>query len=194
MKIVHHGVTESVRSLPRWFSLLPLVALGAWSAALAGTSAAQASAAPDTPQPRIALLTLYLPVYPPLARQARILGDVKIEVHVRKNGSVDSAEVLSGHSMLKQAALDSAQKSTFECEGCEEAVTPFTLTYTFGTRDDLDGFHCSDTTRLRAAKCLYLWKCGAWRNTYPARIAVGHSQDHVMILGDPTCINTATGR
>jgi TonB family protein len=171
-----------------------LIALGAWSVALVGTAVAQSAAAPDTPQPRIALLTLYPPVYPPLARQARILGDVKIEVHVRKDGTVDSAEVVSGHPMLKQAALDSAQKSTFECQGCGDAVTSFTLTYTFGTRDDLADFHCSSTTRLRSGKCLYLWKCGGWRNTYPPRTAVGHSSDHVMVLGDPTCVDTATAR
>jgi hypothetical protein len=34
--------------------------------------------------------------------------------------------------MLKQAALDRAEKSTFECQGCSDAVTLFTPTYTFG--------------------------------------------------------------
>ena len=148
---------------------------------------AQAQGAAIAATPEIAKLSL--PVYPPLARMARIVGDVKILVGVRQDGSVASAEVVSGHPMLKQAALESAQKSTFLCLGCKDAVTPFTVTYTFGMRDDLDGFDCS-ATRLRAAKCLGLWRCGGWRTAPPRKPAIGRSLDHVMILADPTCLET----
>jgi TonB family protein len=147
------------------------------------------------------LTNLYLPIYPPLARQARIAGDVKIQLRIQRNGSVDSAEVISGHPMLKQAALESAQKSTFECEtwssgvfiaGCRDVVASFTLIYTFGFRDDLDGLDCS-IKRSRARKCLYLWACGLWQRNPLRRPAVGYSLDYVMILADPTCVDTATG-
>jgi TonB family protein len=170
------------------------------SVANAQTSEGAASATSKT---AVVLNNLYFPVYPPLARQARITGDVTILIHIRKDGKVESAEVVSGPPMLKQAALESAQKSTFECEGwesgvyvvgCRDAVAPFTLTYTFGMRDDLDGLDCSSATRQRDAKCLYLWRCGGWRSPPTRKPAVGHSLDHVMILADPACLETATAR
>lgn len=167
----------------------PLAACLLGLVANAQTSEGAASATSKT---EVALMNLRPPVYPPLARQARIMGDVKIQVHIRRDGSVDSAEVLSGPAMLRQAALESAQKSTFWCQGCADAMTFFTLTYTFGSRDDLDGVDCS-ITRSRAKKCLYLWACGLWHGRDPRTPAVGHSSDHVMILADPTCIDTMTG-
>jgi TonB family protein len=96
--------------------------------AVAQNVAAQAPAADATPQ---AVLTkLSPPVYPLLARQARITGDVKVQVFIRKDGSVESAEVISGHPMLKQAGLESAQKSQFECRGCNGVIS-YSLVYTF---------------------------------------------------------------
>jgi TonB family protein len=77
------------------------------------------------------LSKLFPPVYPRLAQQARIMGDVELTVHARRDGSVESAEVVSGHPMLKQASLDSAQQSQFECRLCGEATTPYSLTYQF---------------------------------------------------------------
>jgi TonB family protein len=183
---------------------LTVAAAGGFFASVAGAQTqAQTQAAPGvtTPDTRVALTNLSSPVYPPLARQARIMGDVTIQIHIRKDGKVESAEVVSGPAMLKQAALESAQKSTFECEGwssgvfvvgCRDAVTSFTLIYTFGIRDDLDGLDCT-ITRARSRKCLYLWACGLWRRKDPRKPAVGHSLDHVMILADPTCVDTATG-
>lgn len=71
------------------------------------------------------------PVYPAIARIARIQGDVKVIIHVRKDGTVDSVNYLSGPPLLKKAAMDSANASKFECDGCTEAITPYPLTYTF---------------------------------------------------------------
>jgi protein TonB len=42
------------------------------------------------------------PTYPPLARQAGISGDVELKLEIRKDGSVQSATVVSGHPMLTQ--------------------------------------------------------------------------------------------
>jgi TonB family protein len=164
---------------------------------------AQGATGAPTPETGVVLTNLFPPVYPPLARQARITGDVKIQVAIRQDGSVASAEVISGHPMLKQAGLESAQKSTFECQswslgvyvvGCRDAVPSFTLIYTFGMRDDLDGLDCSGAKRLRSAKCFYLWGCGNWRSPTPRKPAFGHSSDHVMILADPACLETSTAR
>jgi TonB family protein len=174
---------------PREFALLLLIASGAWSVAHAQTDMPQAAAPSEAPRFDVVLNDVYLPVYPPLARQARITGDVKILVGVRQDGSVASAEVVSGHPMLKQAALESAQKSTFLCRECKGAVTLFTVTYTFGFRIDGAEIDCS-AKRLRAAKCLGLWKCGGWRSPPPRKAAVGQTLDHVMILGNETCVET----
>jgi TonB family protein len=72
---------------------------------------------------------LYQPVYPPLARQANIYGDVSVAVTVHPDGKTEVA-FERGHPMLKQAALDSAQKSRFECRDCDSTVT-YQLVYSF---------------------------------------------------------------
>jgi len=68
------------------------------------------------------LVNLLQPVYPPLARQANIHGEVGVALTVHPDGTTEVA-LESGHAMLKQAALDSAKQSRFECRGCELAVS-----------------------------------------------------------------------
>src|SRR6266700_140547 len=72
------------------------------------------------PQREVVLSKLSSPVFPPVARVARVSGDVEIEVRIRQDGSVESAEVVSGHPSLKAAALDSARQSKFECHECRD--------------------------------------------------------------------------
>jgi TonB family protein len=148
----------------------------------------------DAPEAEIG--TVFAPMYPPLARQARIMGDVKIDLGIRTDGKVESAEVVSGHAMLKQAALDSARKSTYFCLGCTRPVTPLAVTYTFATRDDHDGFNlCGFRRRARSAKCLYLWKCSEWQAPLPGRNpAYGQTRDRVLVLADAACVETETAR
>jgi TonB family protein len=86
---------------------------------------------PDASQAKVVLTKLFEPTYPLLARQARIAGDVDLMLTIRRDGSVESAVFVSGHPMLKQAALDSAQRSQFECIGCVEAVTSYAQKYKF---------------------------------------------------------------
>jgi periplasmic protein TonB len=52
------------------------------------------------------LLTSTLPVYPAFAKEAHVEGDVVIRTTIDKNGSVTHMEVVSGPTMLRQAALD----------------------------------------------------------------------------------------
>jgi TonB family protein len=92
---------------------------------------AQSAFGSDTPQVGVVLSKLSEPAYPPLARQARIAGDVDLMLAIRRDGSVESAAVISGHPMLTQAALDSAKQSKFECRGCGNALTSYALKYTF---------------------------------------------------------------
>src|ERR1019366_2815858 len=50
------------------------------------------------------------PVYPPLARQARIQGSVILHAIIDKDGRVAQLEVVSGHPLLVQAALDAVKQ------------------------------------------------------------------------------------
>ena len=50
------------------------------------------------------------PVYPVLARQARVQGVVVMEAVINKSGSIESLHVLTGHPLLNQAALDAVKQ------------------------------------------------------------------------------------
>jgi|SRR3974390_467477 len=79
----------------------------------------------------VAVAKLAPPVYPPLARQTGIAGDVQLELVVRADGSIEAASVTSGHPLLKQAALDSVQHSQFECRDCDKEPQPYQMIYSF---------------------------------------------------------------
>lgn len=102
-----------------------------WLSPVIEHALAQSAQSPEVSQNGAVLTKLSDPTYPPLARQARIAGDVDLMLTIRRDGSVESAVVVSGHPMLKQAALDSVQRSQFECQGCGEAVTSYALNYEF---------------------------------------------------------------
>jgi len=50
------------------------------------------------------------PVYPPLARSARIQGQVVLAAIISKAGTIQHLQVLSGHPMLVNAALDAVSQ------------------------------------------------------------------------------------
>jgi periplasmic protein TonB len=54
------------------------------------------------------------PVYPPLARQTRISGTVRLHAIISKSGQVESLEVLSGHPLLVRAAMDAVQQWRYQ--------------------------------------------------------------------------------
>lgn len=56
------------------------------------------------------LIKRVAPLYPPLARQARIQGTVFLKVIVNKAGEVRSVEVVSGHPMLVPSAVEAAKQ------------------------------------------------------------------------------------
>ncbi len=75
--------------------------------------------AASTPQPQISgavtvggrvqaakLISNPQPTYPDIARQARISGTVELAVIIAPDGHVQEAHVLSGHPLLRQAAMD----------------------------------------------------------------------------------------
>ena len=54
------------------------------------------------------------PVYPPLARQARISGIVRLEAVISRSGMIESLQVMSGHPLLTQAALDAVRQWVYQ--------------------------------------------------------------------------------
>lgn len=54
------------------------------------------------------------PVYPPLAKQIHLQGDVSVEVIISPDGRVESARVVSGHPMFAQFAREAALGWRFE--------------------------------------------------------------------------------
>jgi outer membrane biosynthesis protein TonB len=79
----------------------------------------------NVPQNDVVLTLLSNPVYPQLAIQARVVGDVELKLFIRRDGTVDSAEYVRGPAMLVQAATDSAKNSKFDCLRCMEATTSY---------------------------------------------------------------------
>ena len=50
------------------------------------------------------------PAYPPLARQARIQGQVVLQAEISKNGSIENLRLISGHPMLAPAAIEAVKQ------------------------------------------------------------------------------------
>jgi hypothetical protein len=69
------------------------------------------TASPQT-QPRLPIHVESLG-YPPLARQARIIGDAVLVAHIGSDGSVSFAIFKSGHPLLLQAAEGNLKKWKF---------------------------------------------------------------------------------
>jgi protein TonB len=53
------------------------------------------------------------PPYPPIAKAARASGAVVVQVLISEDGRVEQAEVLSGHPLLRDAALQAAKRWVF---------------------------------------------------------------------------------
>ena len=54
------------------------------------------------------------PVYPPLAKQARIQGTVKLSAIISKYGTIQHLEVISGHPLLVPAALEAVKQWVYQ--------------------------------------------------------------------------------
>lgn len=54
------------------------------------------------------------PIYPPLAKQSRIQGDVLLEAIIDKNGKTKNIKVISGHTLLRQSSVDAVSEWKYE--------------------------------------------------------------------------------
>jgi TonB family protein len=93
---------------------------------------AQVVAVPNERPPQV--LQRVPPVYPPLAKQARIQGTVRLRAEIGTDGKVVSMTVISGHPLLIPAAQESLQQWTFkpaEANGRPiQAATTVDVTFT----------------------------------------------------------------
>ena len=56
------------------------------------------------------LVNRVMPIYPPLARQARVSGTVRLEGIISREGRVVNLQVISGHPLLINAAVDAVRR------------------------------------------------------------------------------------
>jgi hypothetical protein len=155
----------------------------------------------DAPSVEPAMIGVASAKYPPLALSANITGEVILRLGIRKDGSVGSAVLISGHPMLVEASLQNARQLRFECIACMDEVTPYPVTYSYQFAAGPD-WPCPEShqhstqsphrvtviaeprvvhpffanIKVRSAKCGYIWRCsspwGGWEYYYfPVRSA-----------------------
>lgn len=77
-----------------------------------------------------------MPVYPPLARQARISGVVRLEGIIGTDGRIRDLQMLSGHPLLVQAALEAVRQWVYRptlLNGLAvEVVSPIEVRFSLG--------------------------------------------------------------
>jgi TonB family protein len=138
-------------------------------------------------QAQVTMVKLETPTYPPIARAARVSGEVGLDITLAPDGTANTVEVESGPAMLRQAAVDSATRSRFRANvekpaGTYRVIYRFVLDDTMKCGDQRDGSYphvkyegnevsiaeqavllCDPgaVMRYRSVKCLYLWKCGS---------------------------------
>lgn len=56
------------------------------------------------------LINQVKPVYPPLARSARVQGSVVLQVTIDKQGVITNLGVVSGHPLLDEAAVEAVRQ------------------------------------------------------------------------------------
>ena len=85
--------------------------------ALTSLAASQASPEPFHADDHVMsglLMKRVSPIYPPLARQARIQGTVILKARINKSGEVESIQLVSGHPLLAPAAIAAVKQWKYE--------------------------------------------------------------------------------
>jgi protein TonB len=97
-------------------------------------------AAPEAPLPiggdvkSAKLITQVAPVYPALARNQHVSGDVRIDALIDANGRVTTMKVISGPTLLHQAAMDSLRQWKYQPATLDGKSVPMHLTVTLQFR------------------------------------------------------------
>jgi len=110
-------------------------ALGAGLAANASQPASPAAALPvggDVKQAR--LISSVSPSYPVLAKNQHISGDVRVDALIDANGRVTTMKVVSGPTLLHQAAMDALRQWKYQPATLNGNAVPMHLTVTIQFR------------------------------------------------------------
>lgn len=97
-------------------------------------------AAPAAPLPiggdvkQAKLLSGVPPVYPTLAKSQRVSGDVRIDALIDANGHVSTMKVVSGPTLLHQAAMDALRQWKYQPAALDGKPVPMHLTVTIQFR------------------------------------------------------------
>ena len=97
-------------------------------------------AAPEVPLPiggdvRTAkLLSSVSPIYPAIARNQHIGGDVRVHALIDANGRVTTMKVISGPALLHQAAMDALRQWKYQPAMLDGKAVPMHLTVTLQFR------------------------------------------------------------
>ncbi len=90
-----------------------------WSNLIRPAPAAPPTPKPEAPQAPVTVggdvqegKAIYrpTPIYPPLARQARIQGTVVLEAIISRSGTIESLKLVQGHPMLVPAAMEAVRQ------------------------------------------------------------------------------------
>jgi protein TonB len=80
------------------------------------------------------LLRKVIPVYPPLARSARIAGVVHLLGTIAKDGSIQNLQLVSGHPLLARAAIEAVQQWVYKPTSLNgnpvEVIAPIEVDFT----------------------------------------------------------------
>src|SRR5262249_52476113 len=84
------------------------------------------SAPEPTPKPQVKYVA---PVYPQIAKLARVQGTVRIAIRVDADGKVQIVKVISGNPILVQAAIEAVQQWQYAPGNARETTVevPFVL-------------------------------------------------------------------
>src|SRR6266446_636362 len=126
IKIVKEEAEPDMRSVGMQGGVPGGVACGSMGGVLGGVIGGMGGA-PPPPKPKLTgplkvggnvqaarILNRVQPSYPPLARQTRISGTVRLHAIIGKDGTIQSLEVMSGHPLLQQAALDAVRQWRYQ--------------------------------------------------------------------------------
>ena len=97
-------------------------------------------AAPEVPLPiggdvrPAELISRISPVYPPLARNQHVSGDVRVDALIDANGRVTTMKVISGPTLLHQAAMDALRQWKYQPATLDGKQVPMHLTVTLQFR------------------------------------------------------------
>ncbi|MEZ5399526.1 MAG: M56 family metallopeptidase [Bryobacteraceae bacterium] len=117
------AIIHEIAGIVKPFGLSVGVATRAGEAAIVRVGAAAAPGEPAAPGTRIRvggnvqaakLTTKVPPVYPPLARTARIQGAVRFNVVIAPDGAVRSMQLIHGHPLLVDAAQQALARWVYE--------------------------------------------------------------------------------